>query len=516
MLLHERFVRVAKDRRDSLFIADGATKRRITYRRGLIASLILSRKLRRFGSGRIGIMIPTSAPCVLSMLGALMSGRTPVMINYATGAAANARYAQERCGFSTIVTARALLDRLGIEPCAGMVAIEDIVSGVTLLEKLVAAAIAALPSGIIMRLVHRGDEEDTAIVLFTSGSERSPKVVPLTHRNIVSNVEAMSRVFELSPNDSVLATLPLFHVFGQTANLWIAIHLGLSLATWANPLDYRAVCRVAREERSTIMVGTPSFFRGYLNASEEGDFSTIRIAAVGADRCPDALREGYLRRHGLTLLEGYGTTETSPTISVNTKEANRPGSVGRPLPGVRVRIEHLESGDECAAGETGRILVQGDLVMKGYLGDLEATSHAIRNGWYDTGDMGNIDADGFLWLEGRLRRFVKIGGEMISLTSVESVLDDLLPEDVLCCVVGIPDPVKGSRILAVVTQDVDAKPLLKRELPPIALPKEFITMEDLPMTGAGTVDFQATTAWARERLVGRIDESGRRGGRVES
>ncbi len=493
MLLHERFVRVAKDRRDSLFIADGVTKRRITYRRGLIASLILSRKLRRFGPGCIGIMIPTSGACVLSILGALMSGRTPVMINYATGAAANARYAQERCGFSTIVTA--------------------------LLEKLVAAAIAALPSGIIMRLVHRGDEEDTAIVLFTSGSERSPKVVPLTHRNIVSNVEAMSRVFELSPNDSVLATLPLFHVFGQTANLWIAIHLGLSLATWANPLDYRAVCRVAREERSTIMVGTPSFFRGYLNASEEGDFSTIRIAAVGADRCPDALREGYLRRHGLTLLEGYGTTETSPTISVNTKEANRPGSVGRPLPGVRVRIEHLESGDESEPGETGRIVVQGDLVMKGYLGDLEATSHAIRNGWYDTGDMGNIDADGFLWLEGRLRRFVKIGGEMISLTSVESVLDDLLPEDVFCCVVGIPDPVKGSRILAVVTQDVDAKPLLKRmaeELPPIALPKEFITMEDLPMTGAGTVDFQATTAWARERLVGRIDESGRRGGRVES
>src|SRR5208283_4966738 len=180
----------------------------------------------------------------------------------------------------------------------------------------------------------------------------------------------------------------------------------------------------------TLMVATPSFFRGYLLKSEPGDFKSLRLAVCGADKCPDALREEFRQKHGVTLYEGYGVTETSPVISVNWPENNKPGSVGKALPGVKVKIEDYETGEDCPSGVTGRILVHGDLVMKGYLDNFEETSMRIRHGWYDTGDMGFLDEDGFLWHAGRLKRFVKIGGEMISLVRVENVLENFLPETV--------------------------------------------------------------------------------------
>jgi acyl-[acyl-carrier-protein]-phospholipid O-acyltransferase/long-chain-fatty-acid--[acyl-carrier-protein] ligase len=252
-----------------------------------------------------------------------------------------------------------------------------------------------------------------------------------------------------------------------------------------------------------LIGGTPSFFKGYIRKSEPGDFQSIRIALTGADRCPDSLFEEFLEKHHIPLLNAYGTTETSPAISVNTPEFNKPGSVGRILPNIQVRIEHYETGMECAPGEVGRILVKGDSVMKGYLNDFEETSMHLRNGWYDTGDMGIMDADGYLWHVGRLRRFVKIGGEMISLTSVEDVLEKLLPEDVSCCVVEIPDALKGARIVAVVTRKVDEKRILEQmseKLPNIALPKEFVVIEDLPSEGSVKVDFRAVAEMVRSRL----------------
>jgi acyl-[acyl-carrier-protein]-phospholipid O-acyltransferase/long-chain-fatty-acid--[acyl-carrier-protein] ligase len=505
MLLHELFVRTARANRKTLFLIDRTVGRRVTYGRALIGALILARRFRRYDRGFVGIMVPTSAGCVLAILGVLLSGRVPVMINYATGAAKNALFAQKSCGFRTIVTSRALLAKLDLEPGEGMVFIEEIMEGLSVWEDLRAGLVASLPVPLLVRLTCRGCEEEAALVLFTSGSEREPKTVPLTHRNILSNVDGLTEVFSLQPDDSVLANLPLFHVLGQTASLWVAVRHGMTAVTLANPLDFRGVCRAIREERPTIVVGTPSFFRGYLLASEDGDFASVRVAVAGADRCPDALREAFLERHGVTLLEGYGTTETSPVISVNTAGHNRPGSVGRVLPGVTVRIEDLETEEECAVGETGKVLVQGDLVMGGYLGDLEATSSSMRHGWYDTGDMGYFDDDGFLWHAGRLKRFVKVGGEMVSLVFIETVLDQLLPDDVVCCVVGIPDPVKGSRIIAVVTADVDERALrraLASRLPAIAIPKEFMTIEELPETGGGKASFRAITEIVRERLAG--------------
>ncbi len=251
-------------------------------------------------------------------------------------------------------------------------------------------------------------------------------------------------------------------------------------------------------------MSTPSFFWGYLSKSEAGDFSSLRLAVCGADKCPEALREGFIEKHNLVLLEGYGCTETSPCISINSAANNKPGSTGRPLPGVEVKIEHYQNGEACKTGEEGKILVKGDLVMKGYFDDIEETSLHMRSGWYDTGDMGYLDEDGYLWHTGRLKRFTKIGGEMISLVKVENVLEKYLPEDVLCCVVEIPDPTKGAKIIAVVTEQIDENAILKKmakELPNIALPKQFHLMEDLPKMGSGKIDFRTITDTIKGLIV---------------
>jgi acyl-[acyl-carrier-protein]-phospholipid O-acyltransferase / long-chain-fatty-acid--[acyl-carrier-protein] ligase len=250
-------------------------------------------------------------------------------------------------------------------------------------------------------------------------------------------------------------------------------------------------------------MGTPTFFRGYLVNSRKDDFRSVRLMIVGADKCPDILRDGFREKHGKVLLEGYGATETTLVITVNTPEANRPGSVGRPFPGVQVRLENYETGEECAPKEIGKILVKGDNVMKGYFDDFEQTTLAFRNGWYDTGDMGWLDEDGYLWHVGRLRRFVKIGGEMVSLVKVEDVLEKLLPKGVFCCVVEVPDHIRGARIIAVVTQKLDEKNTLRemsRSISNIALPRQFVVIDELPKMGSGKIDFRTVTEMVREMV----------------
>jgi acyl-[acyl-carrier-protein]-phospholipid O-acyltransferase / long-chain-fatty-acid--[acyl-carrier-protein] ligase len=496
MLLHQHFVEIAKRYGNKLAFIDRTSDKRITYSKSLIASIILAEKLKKHTEGFIGIMIPTSAGCALSILGTLMSGKTPVMINYSTGAANNALYAQQKCNFKTIITSKALLEKISCPVIEGMVFIEDIMESISVGEKLRAALIAKLPVPLILRILHGGQQDDNLVILFTSGSEKDPKAVQLTHRNIASNIRSFARVMKLYETDVLLANLPYFHVFGLTVNLWTPLYFGMTVVSYANPLDYRMICTIVREEKPTVMVGTPSFLSGYLRKAEPEDFRSVRLVASGADKCPEALRKEFLEKHGLTLYEGYGATETSPVISTNTPEHNMPGSVGKALPDVMIRIENYETGKECKCGETGRVLVKGDLVMKGYLNDFEETSMRIRHGWYDTGDMGYLDKEGFLWHAGRLKRFVKIGGEMVSLVRVEDVLQKVLPEDVMCSVVEIPDALKGVKIVAAVTAKLDERKILKamsEHLPNIALPKHFIVIEELPKMGSGKVDFRSVT-----------------------
>jgi len=384
-----------------------------------------------------------------------------------------------------------------------MVFIEDIMATISIIDKIKAALRAKLPIERLLKKIHTGEEDDTAVILFTSGSEKDPKAVQLTHRNIWVNVVGISQVFDLTSEDIFLANLPFFHVFGLTANLWLPLYYGMTIVTYANPLDFKNICDIIRDEKITFVVGTPIFMWGYLRKSEPGDFASCRIMLTGADKAPDSLREEFLHKHNITLLEGYGCTETSPVISVNSHTTNRPGSVGQPLPNVKVRVENYETGEECGVGEIGKILVKGENVMKGYFDDFESTALSIRHGWYDTGDMGYHDADGYLWHVGRLKRFMKICGEMVSLIRVENVLDHLLPDDISCCVVEVPDSVRGAKIVAAVTQKIDEKAILKKmaeELPNIALPKNFVIIEELPKMGSGKLDFRRITDMVRDML----------------
>ena len=503
MLLHHEFVKVAKKYSKKMAIIDKATGKDVPYARALIASLILEKKFGKFEEGYIGVMIPTSAGSFLACIGLLMSGKVPVMINYSTGAAENCEYAQQKVGFKTIVTSRALLEKINCRMVDGMICIEDIMKDISTGDKLSAALRSKLPTKIITGGFPRKNENDDVVILFTSGSEKEPKAVQLTHKNIGSNVIDAINVFKLTSDDVMLSILPVFHSFGQMVNFWLPMLTGMTAVTYANPLDYKKIPSLIKEVKATMMAATPIFFAGYLKESQKGDFDTLRIMVAGADKVPDWLREGFQEKHNKVLLEGYGCTETSPVVSANTPEENRPGSIGKVFPGVQVKITDIQSGETLPVGKEGKILVKGDLVMKGYYDDIEETSLRIKDGWYDTGDMGMIDKESFLWHKGRLKRFVKIGGEMVSLVRTENVLEDILPDGVSCCVVEIPDPKKGARLAVAVTQKVNEKEIIRnlsRDLPSIAIPTQFVVFEELPKMGSGKIDFRTTTEMVRKKL----------------
>ncbi len=503
MLLHHEFIKTAKRYGPKTAIIDRYAQRSLTYSQTLAAVLILAARLGRLPDKHIGIMIPNSAGAILSILGTLSAGKVPVMINYATGALENTRYAQEMCGFEATVTSRALLDKLGCEPSGSMVFIEEMMRGVSLYEKIRAALLARLPAGVILSLLPGSEMDDDVVILFTSGSEKQPKGVRLTHRNIGSNVNSMTRALDVGAHDVMLCNLPLFHVYGHSVNLWLPIACGMTMVTCANPLEFRRVTALIREEKVTVLGGTPFFLRGYLKKSDPGDFDGLRLVIVGADKAPESLRRGFEEKHGIEIYEGYGTTETSPVVSANLPGANRPGSIGRPIPGVEVKIVDLDTGQELPAGSEGKIMVKGDLVMKGYVRDPEETRNRIKDGWYDTGDMGLLDEDGYLWHRGRLRRFVKIGGEMVSLVRTEDVLEDAIAQGVEYCVVDIPDDVKGAQIVAAVSKEINEKEVLKKmseRLHNISLPRQFVVIDELPKMGSGKVDFRTTTEMVMEIL----------------
>jgi len=495
MLLHHKFIECAKKYPQKVAIHEQMTGSDTTYSKLLIASLLMANKVKHYKSKYIGIMLPPSAGCTIAILATLFAGKTPVMINYSTGASQNCLYAQKKCNIRTILTSEKLLEKIQEEPVKGMVFLEELVKKINPLEKIKAAAISKLPTFVLKSIVSGGTEEDELVILFTSGSEKDPKAVVLSHKNIMSNISGIMAILSVSSNDVFIANLPFFHVFGLTINLWLPLFLGSKIVAHANPLDYKSIVDSIRKHKVSVLVATPTFYYWYLKKSTKGDFDSIRYAIAGADKLQSQTQEEYLKHHNLHIYEGYGTTETSPVVSTNTPDANKFGSIGKPLPGMRVKIVNIDTDTECAPGEEGKILVKGNSVMKGYFGDFEETSLRIRNGWYNTGDMGMLDDEGFLYHRGRLKRFVKIAGEMISLTKVESVMDMVLPEGTICCVVEIPDSIKGAEIVAAVTTaEIDhrkVRKMMAKHLPSIAIPKRFHVIENIPLATSGKVNFRA-------------------------
>ena len=491
--LHFHFVRIAKQFAAKPAIIDRGASQTYTYGRVLTASLLLAEKLARLDAASIGVMLPTSAAAAIVILAVLMSGRTPVFLNFSTGVQSSVDYGRRKCRCATVITARGFLERLGAPMLDGLLCIEDLLGDVSLFEKGKAKLRARGSSERILSGLPACDIDRVAGVLFTAGSEQEPKAVPLTHRNIIANLEAITQVSPFSGDDIMLATLPFFHVFGLTTGLWLPLRFGMTIVSHGNPLDFKTLCMIVAEERPTYLVGTPSFLRGYLHHSRSGDFASLKLIVTGADKCPDSVRQGFQEKHGLQIYEGYGTTEMSPIITVNTPEYHRSGSVGRALPNIQIRMERHDTGEECRSGEPGRILVRGESVFSGYLGDAEATARSFRNGWYDTGDMGYLDRDGFLWHVGRFRRFVKIGGEMVSLIQIEEVLEKFLPPATSCCVVAVADEMKGARIVAAVTRPIDERRVMQdmaKHLPTVAVPRLFVLMEELPKMASGKTDFR--------------------------
>ncbi|MEX0964080.1 MAG: AMP-binding protein [Pseudohongiellaceae bacterium] len=504
-MLQYRFIDSATRHPDKIAFIDRSIGRNISYSDALLASLILARRFRKLERGRIGIMLPTSSAGGLAIIGALMTGRTPVMINYSTGARMNCLYAQQQCDFRVIVTTRTLLDKTGCEQLPGMIFIEDILGALGPIEKAIALLKSRLPRSLLKRIAGKSNLDSAAVILFTSGSEKEPKVVQLTQRNILSNIDSFSELMDIHEMDNLLAVLPYFHVFGLTINLWTPLCLGMTSITYANPLEFKTVAKIIRENKPELLVGTPLFLEGYVKQSAPGDFASIKLAVSGADKCPQHLRTLFREKHGIEIFEGYGTTETSPVISANPRDRNRPGSIGVPIPGTEVKIQHLDSGADCAIGEVGKILVRGDGVMQGYLNDVEETSLRLKSGWYDTGDLGYLDEDGFIWHKGRLKRFVKIGGEMVSLVMVEEAMNELTPLEIECCVVELPDAKRGSKIVAVTNAEVDQQELSKRlarKIPNLALPRKYVLIAEFPRMGSGKTDFRTLT-----ELVRAMDEN---------
>ena len=500
-MLQHRFIDSAIQNPDKIAFIDRSTGRDISYSQALLASLILARRFGKLERGRIGIMLPTSSGGGLAVIGAVMAGRTPVMINYSTGAEKNCRYAQDTCDFHIIITTKALLEKTGCAHLPEMIFIEDILSSLGKVEKATAFLKSKLPRPLLKRLVGKSNLDLPAVILFTSGSEKEPKVVQLSQRNIISNIDSFSQMMDIYGMDNLLAVLPYFHVFGLTINLWTPMCLGMTTITYANPLEFKTIAKIIREYKPELLVGTPLFLEGYVKQSKAGDFASIKLAVSGADKCPEHLRILYREKHDIEIFEGYGTTETSPVISANPRDRNKPGSIGTPIPGTEIRIQNLDTGADCAVGETGKILVKGDGVMQGYLNDIEESSLRLKSGWYDTGDLGYLDEDGYLWHKGRLKRFVKIGGEMVSLVMVEETMNALTPLEVECCAVELPDSKRGSKIVGVTNTMVDQQDLnkkLSKALPNLALPKKYVHVAEFPRMGSGKTDFRSLTEIVRE------------------
>ena len=499
-MLQHRFIDSALRNPDKTAFIDRSLGRNVSYSQALLASLILARRFKKLERGRIGVMLPTSSAGGLAVIAALMADRTPVMINYSTGAEKNCLYAQEQCDFRVIVTAKALLDKIGCKQLPNMVFIEDMLGALGTFEKGLAFIKSKLPRILLKRAAGKPNLGSPAVILFTSGSEKEPKVVQLTQRNILSNIDSFSEMMDIYDMDNLLAVLPYFHVFGLTINLWTPLCLGMTSITYANPLEFKTIAKIIREDKPELLVGTPLFLEGYVKQSKPGDFASIKLAVSGADRCPEHLRAFYKEKHDIEIIEGYGTTETSPVISANPRGANKPGSIGTPIPGTKIRIQNLNSGEDCPNGETGKILVKGDGVMQGYLNDVEESSLRLKSGWYDTGDLGYLDEDGYLWHKGRLKRFVKIGGEMVSLVMVEETMNELTPLGVECCAVELPDAKRGSKIVAVTNSEIDKQDLNKRlswALPNLALPKKYVHVPEFPRMGSGKTDFRTLTEIVR-------------------
>lgn len=472
------------------------TRQTLDYRKVFVGARLLGEEIEKLlgaSESKVGVLLPNVNATPVLVLALWKLGRTPAILNFSTGPAVMAACAQ-LAGLKTVITSANFLQRakLDIEPlrAAGvrLVMLEEVRKNITGGRRMAALLQQYISPGLVNMALKA---EDTAVVLFTSGSEGAPKGVALTHRNILANVRQMMAVTDLQDTDRIFNCLPLFHSFGLTVGTLLALVRGMYVFIYPSPLHYRVVSSAFYDRYCTVFLSTNTFLNGYARKAHPYDFRSMRYLFAAAEKLQESTATTWSQRFGVRVLEGYGATECAPCVAVNTPLDPRYGSVGKIMPGMEYRLEPVEGVDE-----GGRLFVRGPNVMEGYLNADANSKFKELNGWYDTGDIVSVDEEGFFYIRGRLKRFAKVSGEMVSLTAVEDALAGAFPEYGLRCqtaVVARPDEEKGEVLIAVsneprLTLEEVRSAIKARGLTNLCVPREIKVVREIPKLGTGKVN----------------------------
>jgi acyl-[acyl-carrier-protein]-phospholipid O-acyltransferase/long-chain-fatty-acid--[acyl-carrier-protein] ligase len=516
------FIRQARRHPTRLAYVDLQTPE-VSFLKALAGSIAIARALREEWQDQdnVGILLPASVGGSLANQAAALAGKAAVNINFTTGRA-GMDSAAAQAGLRTVVTSRQFLEKGKIEPPQDVetIILEEVKARISRRDRLIALLIALFaPVRLLERLcgaVRPPTVDDTATIIFTSGSTGEPKGVVLSHFNIGASIEAVSQVYRVLPTDRLTGTLPFFHAFGY-AMFWFAANTGMGSVCHPSPLDAAMIGALVERHRATVLLATPTFLQLYMRRCTPAQFGSIRLVLAGAEKLAQSLALAFEDTFGIRPMEGYGVTECSPFIAVNTFDWREPGYfqpgarrgyVGQPLPGVSVRIVSTETGEPLGADVPGLVLVKGPNVMQGYLGRDDLSSAAFRDGWYVTGDQGLLSEDGFLKITGRLSRFSKIGGEMVPHGLIEESLQECSGADEpVFAVTAVGDERKGEKLAVLYALD-DAKvdEALERlgtlGLPNLFIPRRenFIKVDKIPILGSGKLDLREMKRVAEEAL----------------
>ncbi len=515
-LARECFLALAKAPGD-LFLVDRMSRRR-EVRRGFLLALawMLSRRIgQETNKRRVGIVFPPGMGACVANLAVVLAGKVPVNLNFTLGASV-VRACMEKADLDCLLTAEAVRSRMPEFPWPEDVSVLDVAVALKKLPKWRAlsllAGIRCLPAvwmAALLRLPREGGSGEAGL-LFTSGSSGDPKGVVLSHRNILGNCEQISSAGLITKNERVLANLPVFHSFGFTVTLWCPILVGCRIVSLPSPLEVKKAAEAIEEESVTVLIGTPTFLRPYLKRVGAEKLRSLRYVVAGAEKTPEGFADAWEERFGGAYLEGYGLTETSPVVSVNTPKANCRGSVGRLLPGMSARFLDAETMMETEPGSVGILALQGPNIFEGYLEELEETAKVLRDGWFITGDLARIDDDGYLFIEGRLSRFSKIGGEMVPHGTIEQALNEAYgwteSEVPLLAVSARSDAAKGEALVLLSAVELEIESvrakLLEAGFSNLWIPREIVRVEVIPRLATGKLDLRAIGEWAKDRTSG--------------
>jgi len=506
--LPEAFLRRALDNPNDVAVADRVSGV-LTYRRLLVGTQILGRRLAELPGDAIGVLLPASAAADIVFFALHRFGKLPVLLNWTTGPA-NLGHAVQTLGVTRVVTSRKLIDRLGIRvPGAEYVFLEDLRAEVGKLEAVLTLLGTYFFPRRLLNHTARPNPDDPAVVLFTSGSESTPKAVPLTHRNLITNVRASLDVLKATRADAMLGFLPPFHSFGLMGNVIATVLAGVRVVHHPDPTDARSLVRMVAAYETTLLVTTPTFLSYMLAIATSDDLRSLRVIVTGAEKCPETL---FARIKELapqaTILEGYGITECSPVVSGNRPERVKLGTVGPPVNGVEVCVVDPDTRQPLSANTTGLLLVRGPSIFRGYLNYSGPDPFVEVDGkrWYVTGDLVDIDDDGYIHFRGRLKRFLKAGGEMVSLPALEEPFSDLYPpteNGPRVAVEGIETP-EGRSIILFTTEEITLRQanaiLAEAGLRGVMRLDEVVRLDAIPILGTGKTDYKVLRQMVTERV----------------